>query len=237
MRNFLLSLSFFVAAAATISSAEAQTRTYSPSSVRYTSSSTSYENFWSVRAGVSFSNLFNDFRASRYQTGYNGAVLYNISISESSPIYLQTGLGLSMKGARNSRILADAPKSQFKSYEAEIPVTIAFELATGRHSAIIPEIGVYYSYGFCGTLGANGAFYRPYEEQEIVIDDWGTINSRLVSRSDFGMRFGLSYLMGRYLMGFAYEAGLLNCFASDLQDLGYKGSSGSWSINVGYRFN
>ncbi len=198
-----------------------------------------YKNFFSLRAGVNFANLHNDYAATKAQTGFNAAGLYNISLMKTMPLFLQTGLAFEMKGARDSGILTSAT-THFKSYNIEIPVVLTFDVPINSKMAIVPELGVYYSIAVAGSMTTDNGdtFYRPFKKESTTLADGTSItNSRLMSRNDFGIRAGASFRYCRYLIGFAYDAGVINNFAKNLRDLDYKGKTGTWSVNLGYRFN
>ncbi|MFI3328828.1 MAG: outer membrane beta-barrel protein [Rikenellaceae bacterium] len=201
--------------------------------------SSPYRNFFSLRAGANFANLHNDYVSTDSQTGFNAAGLYNIALMDNLPLFLQTGLSFEMKGARNSGILTTSQNTHFKSYNIEIPVVLTFDIPINKSMAIVPEFGVYYSIAVAGSMTTDGgdSFYRPFKSESVTLADGTSIDSRVMSRNDFGLRVGASFRYCRYLIGFAYDAGLINNFSKDLRDLGYKGSTGTWSVNLGYRFN
>lgn len=196
-----------------------------------------YENFYSIRAGVNFASLISDDYSTDSQSGFNAAALYNIALTQSAPIYLQSGIALEMKGARNSGLISTNQTTHFKSYGFEIPLVATFDIAINKSMAIVPEFGVFYSYAFAGSLEGGGEFYRPFKDLDIATPAGELMSEPLFHRSDFGIRAGLSFRYMRCLIGFAYDAGLVNYFTKDLRDAGFKSSTGSWSINVGYRFN
>lgn len=196
-----------------------------------------FKNYYSMRAGVNFSTLMGTHEASKAQCGFNAAMLYNIAIMQSMPLYLQTGIGIEMKGAHNSTVLTGMERSRFKSYAVELPLVATFDVPVGRYSAVVPEFGFYYSFAFCGSLDSDGDFIRPYDKQEIWLDNETVVDDRIMRRSDFGIRAGVAYRYREFTLGFAYDAGMLNIFTKDLRDEGYDTNTGSWSLNLGYRFN
>lgn len=195
-----------------------------------------YENFFSVRAGVNFADLVDPHYTSNSQTGFNAALLYNISLNSSMPIYIQTGLGIEMKGARSTNVLESVRRTHLKSYWIEVPAVVTYDIPISSNCAIVPEFGLFYAFAFQGSLEGGGEFFRPYEKQDIEILDEGIVHSRLFRRSDFGLRMGVSVRCSNLLFGFAYDAGLLNTFAKDLRDVGSQLSTGCWSLNVQMRF-
>lgn len=227
MKNFFLSLLLVFAS---ISFAAAQNHT------QHDSQPCSCANFFSARVGVNFGDLVNDLYTTDSQVGFNAAALYNIALVPNVPIYLQSGLALEMKGAKNSRML-EGVNSDLKSYAIEIPVVVTFDIILAKEMAIVPELGLFYSFAFCGSLSGGDTFLRPYKKQDLYtnIGEYGDV--RLLHRSDFGIRAGISFRYMRNLIGIAYDAGLVNIYSKDFRDMGANGSSGCWSLSIARRFN
>lgn len=195
------------------------------------------ENFFSVRAGINFADLQNHNFYSESQTGFNAAVLYNVALMQQTALYLQTGVGMQMKGARNTGIISNVGASHLKSYMVEVPLTVSVDLPTGVQSAIVPMLGAYYSFAFAGTLKNDFETIHQFRKEEYTTADGESFESRLMQQSDVGIRAGLSFRYNRCLFGVAYDAGLMNIFAKEFRDMGYKAFTGTWSINLEYRFN
>lgn len=222
MKRFFTS---FIAALAFICTASAQ------------QSATNYENFYSMRLGINFSSLISEDYSTDSQSGFNAAALYNISLMQSAPLYLQSGIGIGMKGARNTMFIDTDETTHLKSYNISIPVVLTYDIAINNTMSILPEFGLYYSYAFAGSLDGGGEFYRPYEKLGIIAPDGEIYDTELFHRSDFGIRAGISLRIMRCMVGFAYEAGMINCFSKDLRDAGLQVNTGCWSVNLGYQFN
>lgn len=202
------------------------------------SQSTNYEDFFSIRAGVNFATLDDPQYSSDCQSGFNVAALYNISLMRSAPLYLQSGVAIEMKGARSGRFLGEEyPKTHYKSYGFEIPIVVTYDIMVGSDMAIVPELGLYYSYAFAGSIQTGDYFFRPYDKEEYDVADGESVNSQLFKRNDFGIRCGLSFRYSRYLIGFAYDAGLLDVYPGDIRGGDNNLKTGSFSINLGWRFN
>ncbi|MFI3248878.1 MAG: outer membrane beta-barrel protein [Rikenellaceae bacterium] len=202
------------------------------------SQSANYENFFSTRMGVNFATLDDPQYSSDCQTGFNVAGLYNISLMRNAPLYLQSGVAIEMKGARSGRFLGDEyPKTHYKSYGFEIPIVATYDIKVGQNTAIVTELGFYYSYAFAGSIQTGDYFFRPYEKEEYTVADDESVSSRLFKRNDFGIRCGLSLRLSRCLIGFAYDAGLLDVYPGDIRGGDNNIKTGCFSINLGYRFN
>ncbi len=197
------------------------------------------ESYFSTRVGVNFSNLVDDIYESDFQSGFNASVLYNYSLMSSVPLYLQSGLGVTMKGGRNNKILSGGDSAHLKTYAFNIPLVLVYEMVINKQMSVIPEVGVYYSYAFCGSLSSDEYFYRPFKKQMTEVpmgDGVESVDTRLLHRSDFGIRAGLSLRVAKYTVGVAYDAGVVNYFAKDFRDAGADVTTGCWSTNLGYLF-
>ncbi len=201
------------------------------------SQSGNYHNFFSSRMGVNFGSLDDPQYSSDCQVGFNVAGLYNISLMRSAPLYLQSGVAIEMKGARSGRFLGEEyPRTHYKSYGFEIPIVVTYDISLGQNMSLVPELGVYYSYAFAGSIESGEYFFRPYEKEEYTVADDETVNSRLFKRNDFGIRCGLSLKFSNFLFGFAYDAGLLDVYPGDIRGGDNNLKTGCFSINLGYRF-
>lgn len=226
MKRILLTLAF-----ALITGAASQALAQSGSA------SQQYESFVSVRAGINFGDLQNSDFYSQTQTGFNAAVLYNIPLMADAPLYLQSGLGIEMKGARNTGLLAGVLNSHLKSYMLEVPLVVTYDIPIGQQTAIVPMLGAYYSFAFAGTLKGNGETFHQFKKQEIELINGETVDSRFMRQSDIGLRAGLAFRYNKCLIGVAYDSGMMNVFSKAIRDLGSKAYTGTFSINLEYRFN
>lgn len=196
------------------------------------------DSFFSVRAGANFADLYkNNNLYSECQTGFNAAALYNMPLMQGMPLYLQSGLSVEMKGARNSGLLAGVANTHLKSYALEVPVVVTYDVQVGAQSAIVPMLGVYYSFAFAGTLEGGDVSYHQFQKQTVTLPDGSTVKSRIMHQSDVGLRAGIGFLYNKCLIGVAYDAGMMNVFSKTFRDLGYEASTSTWSVNLEYRFN
>ncbi len=193
-----------------------------------------HQDFWCAKVGVNFANFTNLDYTSKYQTGFNVGFLRAFSLSKALPLYIQSGLSFEMKGAQNSGAIE---KTTFKSYSLEIPVLINYGVTVNKNFAVHPFVGLYYSFALSGSFEAGGSSENPYTKEEIFLDPPGeVVNSRIFSRSDFGIRAGVDFKYMKYSLGVAYDAGLTNIYAKELRDSNYKASTGCISLNLGYYF-
>ncbi|MFI3282718.1 MAG: outer membrane beta-barrel protein [Rikenellaceae bacterium] len=195
-------------------------------------------NYWAIKAGVNFANFTNSDYTSNCQTGFNVGASRAFLISKQAPLYVQGGLSFEMKGARNSYLIEGIKiENTAKSYAVELPILLNYNFKISKKSTIIPFVGVFYSFAVAGDLEEGGDSTDPYKKEEVLFEgEESTINTRLFSRSDFGIRVGADYKYTRYSIGIAYDAGLTNLYAKEFSDRNYEASTGSFSINLGYYF-
>ncbi|MFI3263882.1 MAG: porin family protein [Rikenellaceae bacterium] len=196
------------------------------------------DSWWGVRAGVNFSNLSSPDYSTEFLTGFSAGVSYARPISNTIPIYIESGLYFQKRGAKDNGFLTDAgDESKFTKYEFEIPLLLGYAVQLTNSWSVHPFVGLYYSVATNGKFELGDSEFDPYKESLLqTLRDTEPTSQQLLHCSDFGLRVGLSVLYGRYLLGFAYDGGLLNLYTPSLRDVGYKALSGSFTLQVGYNF-
>lgn len=194
--------------------------------------------WWGIRGGVNFSNLSSADYSTDYYTGYTVGATYSLPISKSIPIYIESGLYFQHRGARDKGFLTDAGEdSTLKMYEFEVPLQLGFAAPISGKWSIHPFVGLYYSVAVNGKFEIGDDEFDPYKDELLqTLRDVEPVEQQLLHRSDFGLRMGVSVLYNRYLLGFAYDAGLTNLYSKDLRDQGYEAQAGSFTLQVGYNF-
>lgn len=193
---------------------------------------------WGVRAGVNFSNLSSPDYSTNYLTGYTLGVAYLYPVSQSIPIYVESGLYFQKQGARDNGFLTESGEdSKFSKYEFEIPVLVGYNIPISQGWDMQAFVGLYYSVAVNGKFKIGDEEFDPFKDEMLqTLRDTEPTEQQLLHRSDFGARFGVSVTYNRYLFGFAYDAGLLNQYSSELRDAGYQALSGCFTLQLGYNF-
>ncbi len=194
--------------------------------------------WWGARAGINFSNLAAPDYSTRFLTGYSVGVTYSYPITQTIPIYIESGLYLQKRGARDNGFLTDGgDESKLVRQELEIPLLLGYALPLTGKWAVHPFVGFYYSLALSGKFTIGDVEFDPYKKEMLqTLRDVQPTEQQLLHRSDFGLRLGLSVLYGRYLLGFAYDGGLLNLYAPALREVGYQALSGCFTLQMGYNF-
>lgn len=191
-----------------------------------------------VRTGVNFSNIGNSDYSSDYLTGFNVGGIYSMPIAQGFPLSVEGGLYFQMKGAKDNGFIAEVDHdTKFTSYQIEIPVVLTYDIPISGGWAIQPLVGLYYSLAVAGDIEFDGKNYDPYKKEKwATLDEARTVESQLLHRSDFGIRAGINIKLNQYLLGFSYDAGMLNIYSEEFRDRGFDAHSGCCSINLGYNF-
>jgi len=182
------------------------------------------ESSFGVRAGLNVANLHLsagglsaslDSRAS-YHVGF----AYQQPVLRVLPLYFETGLYLSGRGA--SVTAGDL--------DLDVEGKAKFNML---YLQIQPAAGVYYGFGIHGKLKGDAAKVDLFKEISVPVED-GSVEGQVFKRSDFGLRFGVGVtVMKHYYAGVGYDLGLLNISKDSGEG---KIKNGSFFISLGYNF-
>lgn len=175
------------------------------------------KNILGIRAGMNVSNL--RLRLDNFSESADSRVSFHAGVSDqillvaNLPLYLETGLYVTQKGANIEGLKANPLYIQ-------IPLLINYQIHLRDRWSIDPFAGIYYAVGVCGRI--KGASEKAdYFGAEGVAD-----------RSDFGLRLGVGVRYGHGYLGLGYEIGLLNtCRVSSL-----KLRNSCFTLTLGYTF-
>lgn len=213
MKKFIISLAaLFLAATATLNA-----QTYE-------------KNIFGVRAGLNISNMSMKMGGIKLspdaKAGLNVGGSYQRLLTESLPLYLETGLYVSQYGC-SFESMSDA---RYSAWTLQVPLSVNYKFYISDFT-LYPSAGLYYSFGLGGKVSST--YDDPFtgETQTVSSDLYAKENG--FSRSDFGLRFAANAEYKRIYLGLAYNLGLLNLnTAGD----GLKATWGCFSISVGYNF-
>lgn len=186
------------------------------------------KHIFGVRAGLNVSNLtyriegVSTSPSSRVSFQAGGSYQYNFLAS--MPFYLETGLYLSLKGAKESERNSTATT---RMTYLQIPVMVNYHWNVSEKVTVVPSAGFYYALGIGGKVK-----HTERDSNETVKEDiFGTYG--IYDRSDFGMRFTASVeFLDHYHAGLGYDVGFLNISKYDP----LKVRTGCFFILVGYNF-
>ena len=218
MKKFIISLAaLFLAATATLNA-----QTYE-------------KNIFGVRAGLNISNMSMKMGGIKLspdaKAGLNVGGSYQRLLTESLPLYLETGLYVSQYGCSlGFDDFIGGSNGNWTVWTLQVPLTVNYKFHISDFT-LYPSAGLYYSFGFDGKVTYTDSDPFTGETQTVSSDLYAKDNG--FSRSDFGLRFAANAEYRRIYFGLAYNLGLLNLnTAGD----GLKATWGCFSISVGYNF-
>ena len=153
------------------------------------------ESSFGVRAGLNVANLHLsagglsaslDSRAS-YHVGF----AYQQPVLRVLPLYFETGLYLSGRGASvtaGDLDLGVEGKAKFNMLYLQVPAVVSWHFNI-KSVSIQPAAGVYYGFGIHGKLKGDAAKVDLFKEISVPVED-GSVEGQMFKRSDFGLRFG-----------------------------------------------
>lgn len=187
-----------------------------------------------IRAGLSLGNISisneDDSESSSFdnRTSWHVGVIADIPFMES--LYLQTGLLLQNKGAKNEyKDGDDTYKETMSPLYLEIPVLASYRYNFSDAAQMQINVGPYFAYGI------SGKFKEEYEGEEHKEDLFGDEEGAYgLKRFDCGLQFGVGVTLSQhYYLGFAYQLGMTN-IAHKSADSKLKNKN--LMISLGYTF-
>lgn len=179
------------------------------------------KNLYGVRIGMNVSNMSSTALMGKSKVGFHVAGSYQRLLTETMPLYLETGLQITQKGCKIN-------PNKVNAMYLEIPVMINYKFNIMDVVTIYPSAGFYYAYAIGGSYKSNDYMDNNYTEKLFGPDNY-------LKRSDIGLRLCATVDWNQYSFGLGYEFGLLNiaqkeAFGSD------NVKNGNFFITVGYNF-
>lgn len=164
-----------------------------------------------VEAGLNVSKL-TDINS---RCGFNVGVRGELGLPYD--LYLNAGLFLTMKGAKEDIVTIDA-------YGFELPIHVGFKHHFGNAIAVFVDLGPYFN------IGAFGKTKVKVENVEASEDTYGKNG---LKRFDFGLgaRAGVE-ILNKFPIAIGYDFGLVDVADIDGEDI----KNGNFTLSVGYKF-
>lgn len=169
------------------------------------------KSIFGVSAGLNVSNFVEDGFKMKSRAGFHIAGSYELLLTKNAPLYLETGLQLSQKGAT-------AFMGLFKTsiLFAEVPLMVNYKFSLPYGISASPSLGAYYAYGF-------------HESDEMFDDSTATTNSKI---SDIGVRAGVTAQWRKITFGIGYEHGIHAISGGE----GSKSPLRNFFVSAGFKF-
>lgn len=197
------------------------------------------KNIFGVRAGANISNLSINFDEMNmdFKPSFNAGVSYERLLLSSTPLYLETGLYYTNKGAKQGAWEDEDGLYQFSLNYLEVPVMVNYKFHLGNNFALYPSAGLYYAFGVGGSEQEK---YKEIDEEGtyIEISKYNVFGAdRMLKRSDFGYRVSVSAMWKNIVLTAGYEGSILNTWQdSGDENLSLKMRNSNIFISLGYNF-
>ena len=188
------------------------------------------KNILSVRGGMNVSSLTASAEGisstSDSRIGYYIGISDEILLSRRMPLYLETGLHFSSRGAKGDGV-------SLRPMYLQVPVLVNYHIDIKNVVTIQPFAGVYYGLGIACKA----------KVEDLKGDLFGSDSP--LRRSDLGVRLGVGVTRKHLYFGLSYDIGCLNQLKGDLVDTDYvddaptiaaKIRNNCFTLSVGYRF-
>ena len=172
--------------------------------------------YYGLRLGMNISTITGDYIDMNSRVGMNLGAVVGARVSDSTPIFLESGLYFESKGAK------DGKYSVGLSY-LEIPILIKYGVQVSNDIALLPYIGPYFSYGVGGK-------YK-YESDNIVLKD---SSYDYLKHFDMGFKIGCGAEYNKLYAELGYAFGVVNIAKDNPAD--DAAHNGGFYINVGVNF-
>lgn len=178
--------------------------------------------YYGFRIGPAFTFVNSDdsrLDGGDWQTGLNVGVVAGIPLTDSAPLYLETGLSYIEKGGKK-----DLPEGKKMTYDLnylEIPAVLKYKYEVDDHFSIQPQVGGYFAVGVGGKI-------KNFAERKAE-SSFKDANFR---RFDGGIRIGCGIGYDMFYADLTYDIGLAN-ICHDSFD---KSRNGALQLNFGVNF-
>ena len=177
--------------------------------------------YYGIRLGMNISSLSGDYQDMGARTGMNLGGVIGLRVSDSTPVFLESGLYYSGRGAKEG-------KTSVTMHYMEVPVLIKYGIQIPDVDiAILPYIGPYFSYGLSGDKK-----YESTSGTTTVIAKRSTYKD--YKHADMGFKVGCGAEYNKLYLELGYQFGVLNIAKENPGDLG--AHTGSLYVNLGVNF-
>lgn len=167
------------------------------------------------------------------RAGVSFAGTYQRLLTENLPLYLETGLEFAMAGTSYGDKTA---KTIYNLWYMDIPVMVNYKFFVGDFT-IYPSVGLYYALGLGGNLKYKWEYEGEKGSEKYKVFgkyDPETREGGVLTRSDLGIRVGVTGQWQNFTVGLAYSNGFLNI--ANTSDKDTKFHNWGFNISVGYNF-
>lgn len=178
-------------------------------------------NYYGLRIGPAFSTVNSDDSAldgGSSQTGLDVGVVAGFPLSNTTPLFIETGLSYVEKGGKKN---LGGKKMTYDLNYLEVPIVLKYIHSIDQHFTVQPFIGGYLSCGVGGKI-------KNYKEREA----FDSFSNDAFRRFDGGLRVGCGVGYDLFYLDLSYDVGLSN-ICHDTFDTSH---NGCLALTVGANF-
>ena len=175
--------------------------------------------YYGIRLGANFSGISGDAGDGwGTKTGINLAGVVGLRVSDTTPVFLESGLYYTERGAKKD-------KNKVGLTYLELPILIKYGIQATDDIAVLPYIGPYFSFGIAGqtklgAYGDNDAVYKKSSYKDYF------------NHADMGFKIGCGAEYNKLYAEIGYQLGVANISKVDDVD----GHGHAFYINLGVNF-
>ena len=155
--------------------------------------------YYGVRLGGTLANLSGDGVDLGSKVGMTLAGVIGIRLSSSVPVFLESGLYYTERGAKKNKV-------SIGYNNLEIPLLIKYGVKASDDIALLPFVGPYFAYGISGDYKmGDGAKVGTFDE-----DKWLGMK-----RANMGFKFGCGAEYNKLYLEVGYQLGITNICKDD----------------------
>ncbi len=195
-----------------------------PSFAQYSSGGFSLDGssvYYGLRLGLNFSGLSTDPDADLgTKTGMTLAGIAGLRLSDTAPVFLESGLYYTQLGAKKDKI------THSLNY-LEIPVLIKYGVQVSDDIALLPYVGPYFSYGIGGKV--------KYPDPTGKVGKHSSFNKNYYKHPDMGFKIGCGAEYNMLYLELGYKFGVAN-IAKDPAEVDASAHNHALYLNLGVNF-
>ena len=186
--------------------------------------------YYGARFGLSLGTLSGDTNygqsdLSGMKAGFTLAGIIGLRLSQTAPVFLESGLYYTQRGGKDGKLTADLNC-------LEIPILVKYGIKATDDIAILPFIGPYFAFGVGGDLEYEDKVTDPVTNTTTIVKNKEGVYERFLNRKDMGFKLGCGMEYNMLYLEVAYQLGVTNIADDD----DFSIHANQLSINFGVNF-